>query len=151
MCDMFQNVLHLSAQANQRAVNIQLAALVHNKLQLRDYVLGQYTVVGSTRVILRGTDFASPKVFGPLPESLRALLTSHRSDKHICSRKGGKRSGASPSYLYKRSGPSFPAKSPSPSTSAPRSALFRQPQAARRGTRGNRGRRRPRALPKKGG
>ena len=64
----------LIAEGTQRSGQSQMAAFVSNKLALRDFVLNKFVYQPTSRHILRGSDFLSPSLFGPLPESFRASL-----------------------------------------------------------------------------
>ena len=116
--EMLVSTLGIAAENNQRAGQAILAACITNKLALRDHVLKRYKVPKVTRGILRGSNFQSDKLFGPLPESFRESLLHPSGSKFKC---------------ISRSGTSFPSKRPfkrSSSGSYPAAKRSRTSQSA---------------------
>ena len=60
--------------ANARTGQSLSAGYVGNLVNLRDAVLGRFTVPKRTQEILRGGDFTGDSLFAPLPESFSFLL-----------------------------------------------------------------------------
>ena len=83
--DSLFSTLEISAENNQRSGQAILAALVCNKLYLRDHVLKRFSVPEVSRSLLRGSDFKSDKLFGPLPESFRETLLHPMGNVYKCS------------------------------------------------------------------
>ena len=128
--EMLVSTLGIAAENNQRAGQAILAACITNKLALRDHVLKRYKVPKVTRGILRGSNFQSDKLFGPLPESFREALLHPLGSKFKClSRDGGSYSDRTPRQPYKRSSSSsYPAAKRSKSSghsSASKEKFFR--------------------------
>ena len=111
--ELLFNTLEMAAENNQRSGQAILAACITNKLALRDHVLKRYKVPKVTRGILRGSNFQSDKLFGPLPESFREALLHPLGSKFKCLSRDGGASYSDKSYSrqtsYKRSSSgSFP-------------------------------------------
>ena len=69
---------------NDRSTHSQMAALVNNKLSLRNLVLKRHAAPESTATILRGLGFAGDQLFGPLPESFSARLQTVTGPDLVC-------------------------------------------------------------------
>ena len=82
--DVLMSTLELAAETNRRSGQAILASLVTNKLSLRDSVLKKFIVPPLTKVVLRGSDFKSAQLFGPLPESFRETLLHPNGREYRC-------------------------------------------------------------------
>ena len=80
--DLVFRLVVLIAEGNQRSGQSLMAAFVANKLAMRDVVLNKFNAPLTSRQILRGSNFLSPNLFGPLPESFRNSLL-HNADTHL--------------------------------------------------------------------
>ena len=85
--DVLMSTLELAAENNRRSGQAILASLVTNKLSLRDSVLKKFIVPPLTKTVLRGSDFKSDQVFGPLPESFRETLLHPNGREYRCKSK----------------------------------------------------------------
>ena len=83
--DLLTSCLEMTAENNQRTGQAVLAALVTNKLSLRENVLRRFQVPKYSGTLLKGSDFKSDKLFGPLPESFKASLLTHSGKELRCS------------------------------------------------------------------
>ena len=127
-------VLDLLVQSNMRSFNNELGLYVHNKLQMRDSVLASYSTPEETRNILRGSDFLSTDIFGPLPESFWASLLGSQGSKLMAKKKRTTRP-----WSYSRTAPST-SSGPSGASSVIPPPSFQRSSGPRRGTKGSRGR-----------
>ena len=82
---LLTSCLEMTAENNQRSGQAVLAALVTNKLSLRENVLRRFQVPKYSGTLLKGSDFKSDKLFGPLPESFKASLLTHSGKELRCS------------------------------------------------------------------
>ena len=82
--DLMHNVLGLMAHGIHRNNNILISAYVNNKLSVRDHVLDRFKGLQSTKHVLRGSDFYTKEIFGPLPESFKDSLSSHNGKNLMC-------------------------------------------------------------------
>ena len=73
--------------SNERLIHSQSAGFVTNKLALRDFVLDKYTTPTSTYNLLRGSDFTSDHLFGPIPESFKDTLKTHQGKNLTATKK----------------------------------------------------------------
>ena len=73
--------------SNERLIHSQSAGFVTNKLALRDFVLNKYKTPTSTFNILRGSDFTSDHLFGPIPESFKDTLKTHQGKNLTATKK----------------------------------------------------------------
>ena len=134
--DLLISTLEVTAENNQRIGQTILASLVQNKLALRDLVLRKFRVHPLSRALLRGSDFKSDALFGPLPDSFQETLLHPSGNGFKClsrdtaptpSTSRGSTSGRT--YPQKRTGPSgarSSAKRSRPSSStAPQQQFFR--------------------------
>ena len=87
--------LRICAENNQRSGQSILAALVCNKVALRDVVLRRFSVPDTSRALLRGSDFKSDKLFGPLPESFRETLLHPMGNVYKCKSRNSSPSSSS--------------------------------------------------------
>ena len=129
---------------NDRSTHTQMAALVNNKLSLRDQVLRRFSAPPSTAQILRGLNFAGDQLFGPLPESFSARLQMVMGQSLLCKTTGSSSSLNSRVTTAKRSsqasGYPAPKRQRPASTSPPTSQFFRgQPKRSFRGPKKSRG------------
>ena len=132
------STISMIAENNQRSGQAVLAACVTNKLALRDHVLKKYKVPKVTGGILRGSNFQSDKLFGPLPESFKEALLHPLGSKFKClSRDGGSysdKSSRQPPFKRSSSG-SYPSakrsKSGGPSSTS-KAPFFRNKNRRRR-------------------
>lgn len=69
---------------NDRSTHTQIAALVNNKLSLRNTILKRFAAPPPTAKILRGLNFAGDQLFGPLPESFSARLQTVTGSSLVC-------------------------------------------------------------------
>lgn len=67
----------LAIQSNYRAKSYAIASCTKAKLNLRDSVLKKIKGDNSTKEALRGSNFFSNSLFGPLPKSLMEKLDSY--------------------------------------------------------------------------
>ena len=108
--ELLFSTLGVCAENNQRSGQSILAALVCNKVALRDVVLRRFSVPDTSRAILRGSDFKSDKLFGPLPESFRETLLHPMGNVYKCTSRNKppstKPSFTKSSFPRKRSGTS---------------------------------------------
>ena len=72
--ELLPGVVRQAAMANARTGQSLSAGYVGNLVNLRDAVLGRFTVPKRTQEILRGGDFTGDSLFAPLPESFSFLL-----------------------------------------------------------------------------
>ena len=117
-----------AALANARLGQSLTAAYVGNTVALRDHVLSSFVVPPQTCEVLRGSDFGTDGLFGPLPESFVALLATQNGQGLRCTKKTAassfgsqhlKSSAASPSLADSlQSSGSLPSAA-SPSTTFP--------------------------------
>ena len=78
---LLPEVARQAALANARLGQSLTAAYVGNTVALRDFVLNGFSVPGQTLDYLRGGDFGTKSLFGPLPEHFSTLLeSSNRAD-----------------------------------------------------------------------
>ena len=85
--DLIFSCLETTAENNQRSGQAILASIVTNRLSMRDSVLRRFQVPKYTKTILKGSDFKSDKLFGPLPESFKASLLTHTGKALRCTTK----------------------------------------------------------------
>lgn len=100
--------------ANARQAQSITSAYVGNMVLLRDHILDKFVVPPRTRDILRGSDFSTESLFGPLPEHFATLLdTSHGSEYRCKSKWSG-------STTKPTSSPAVPIKRPNHTGGLPR-------------------------------
>ena len=107
--ELILSSLEMTAECNQRSGQAMLASLVASKLALRDNILRRFVVPKYSRSVLRGSDFKSDKVFGPLPESFKASLLQPNAKEFRCTTKpriSGSSKFKNPSYGTYTSKPS---------------------------------------------
>ena len=106
--ELLFSTLGICAENNQRSGQSILAALVCNKVALRDVVLRRFSVPDTSKAILRGSDFKSDKLFGPLPESFRETLLHPMGNIYKCTSRNKAAAIASSRHSFSKS--SFPKK-----------------------------------------
>ena len=82
--DLMLSCLEMTAENNQRSGQAIMASIISNRLAMRDSVLRRFQVPKYTKTILRGSDFKSDKLFGPLPESFKASLLTNNGKELRC-------------------------------------------------------------------
>ena len=82
--DFLSKLLALISLSNQRSFHNQMAALVSNKMGMRDAVLNKFKVPANTSKFLRGSDFACEGVFGDLPKEFLDKFSSVNGDHLVC-------------------------------------------------------------------
>ena len=117
--------LRICAENNQRSGESILDALVCNRVALRDVVLRRFSVPDTSRALLRGSDFKSDSLFGPLPELFRETLLHPMGNVYKCTSRNktppsSKATYSKSTFSKKRSGTSgsSSAKRFKPSTSS---------------------------------
>ena len=127
--DLMSRLIRLTASSHFRLLQSSMTAFVSNRAALRDFVLKDFSVQLCTLEILRGSDFKSSSLFGPLPASFRASLQSAHGNALRCK---PKRKSNFPSYVTSRSTFAAPVKRPYSSTaSAPAPATGSAAQSFR--------------------
>ena len=87
---MLPEVARQAAEATARSQQSLSAAFVTGTIALREYVLHNFEVDSRTLMYLRGGDFATASLFGPLPEHFSTLLDSpHNGDLRCTSKSSG--------------------------------------------------------------
>ena len=115
---MLPEVARQAAEANARSQQSLSAAFVTGTVALRDYVLNNFDVTPRTLVYLRGGDFATASLFGPLPEHFSTLLDSPHSGNLRCtSKSSGSSFSASSQAASSFTSTSFNTPAHSPATS----------------------------------
>ena len=119
---LLPEVVRQTALATARSQQSLSAAFVSNTVALRDYVMNVFTVPDRTRNYLRGGDFGTPSLFGPVPDHFASLLDTTYGAMYRCTYKSPGSSYASTSYAntsYASSSYSAPASKPAPASSLP--------------------------------
>ena len=101
---LLPEVVKQAALANTRLGQSLTAAFVGNAVALRDTVLDKFVVPSRTREVLRGGDFSTETLFGPLPESFKSLFTTQQGKDLRCTKKFAASSYGS--HFYKPATPS---------------------------------------------
>ena len=86
MC-LLEQLICQTTFSNERSVHNHSAGFLTNRLALRDLVLDKYKAPASTVNILRGSDFASDHLFGPMPESFKESLNSYQGKNLTATKK----------------------------------------------------------------
>ena len=73
----------LAAQTSLKASQCITAAFVANPVALREIVLDKFDANENSRAVLRGSSFASKKLFGPLLDSLMNKLSAHSGERFM--------------------------------------------------------------------
>ena len=93
---LLPEVSRQAAEANARSQQSLTAAFVTDTVALRDYVLNNFVVNERTLGYLRGGDFSTRSLFGPLPEHFSTLLDSPHNGELRCSSKSASFTYATP-------------------------------------------------------
>ena len=144
---LMPEVARQAAQSHARSDQSLSAAYVGTTVALRDYVLNTFTVPPRSIDYLRGGDFSTKSLFGPIPEHFATLLDSAQGDMYRCTSYTGTssattttstRTSFATSMPRKRAAPSrryhAPKRTPPPVSNPPRGRGrgFRRRSAGRR-------------------
>ena len=115
---MLPEVARQAAEATARSQQSLSAAFVTGTVALREFVLNNFSVDNRTLEYLRGGDFATASLFGPLPEHFSALLDSPHSGDLRCTSKSSGTSFATSSQATSYASTSFVNPANRPTTSS---------------------------------
>ena len=123
---LIPEVARQAALANARLEQSLTAAYVGNIVALRDVVISKFVVPVRTLEMLRGGDFSTDMLFGPLPEHFANLLDASHGSLYRCK---SKYAGAAyaPQTPRSTSTPSLAGKRPGSSRGLPRAKRTHAP------------------------
>ena len=84
---LIPEVVRQTALATARSQQSLSAAFVSNTIALRDYVLNVFEVPQRSLNYLRGGDFSTSSLFGPVPEHFATLLDTTHGSLYRCTYK----------------------------------------------------------------
>ena len=125
--DLLKGVMGLTAQTSLKASQCFSAVFVANRVALRELVLDKFDSQSSSREALRGSSFASKELFGPLPDSLKTMLSAPNGERFMFTPKSSQPC-PTPS-TSKRQAPSAPPP-PKRRKTSPAAYALQRPQSA---------------------